>query len=103
MAAIRILSWRDIPTAVSARDDDGRRVSRPMPDWFGQEIDRVAMREGITGSDEYMQALTWSDPFEEPGTARDATERVVARLAEAWGRAGLECSDATTPQDSRGS
>lgn len=57
MATVRVLTWRDIPTSVKAADETGRRVSLPVPDWFGQEVDRVAMREGITGSDVYLEAF----------------------------------------------
>jgi hypothetical protein len=84
MATVRVLMWRDIPTSVKAMDDAGRRVSRAMPDRFGQEVDRVAMREGITGSDEYLAGFAWTDPTEEPGSAEEAADRVVARLAEGW-------------------
>jgi hypothetical protein len=86
MATVRILSWRGIPMSVKARGDDGRRVSRSMPDWFGKEVDRVAMREGLTGEDAYLEQLAWSDEFEEPGDAEAAAEAVVARLAAEWGQ-----------------
>jgi Virulence factor len=86
MAWVKILSWRGIPTSVRARDDDGKRASRQMPDWFGQEVDRVAMREGLTGEDAYLEQLAWSDETEEPGDAEAAAAAVVARLAAEWGR-----------------
>ena len=59
-----------------------------MPDWFGQEVDRVAMREGITGADAYLDGFAWSEPTEEPGDADEAGTRLVARLADEWGRDG---------------
>ena len=49
MARYRILAWQDIPTQVQAGDGSGR-VSRHLPDWFMQEVDRVAMRDGLTGA-----------------------------------------------------
>ena len=88
MAHYRVLRWRDIPTAVKARDDSGRRVSRPLPDWFGQEVDRVAMREGITDSDGYLEAFAWSEEFEQAGAATAVADAVVARLVADWGRGG---------------
>jgi hypothetical protein len=57
-----------------------------MPTWFGQEIDRVAMREGLTGTDDYLEQFQWSDETEVPGSAADAADAVVARLAAEWGR-----------------
>ena len=85
MAWVKVLSWRGIPTSVRARDDDGKRAGRQMPDWFGKEVDRVAMREGLTGEDAYLEQLSWSDEVEEPGDAETAAEAVVARLAAEWG------------------
>jgi hypothetical protein len=51
-----------------------------MPDWFGQEIDRVAMRLGLSGSDDYLDGFEWSDELEEPGDAGEVADAVVARL-----------------------
>ena len=85
MARVKVLSWRGIPTSVRARDDQGNRVSRQMPDWFGKEVDRVAMREGLTGDDAYLEQLAWSDEAEEPGDADTAADALVARLAAEWG------------------
>lgn len=83
-----MLTWGAIPTSVKAQDDAGRRVSRPMPDWFGQEVDRVAMQEGLTGSDAYLDGFVWSEPAEEPGDAAVVADAVVARLVIEWGRDG---------------
>ena len=85
MAKVKVLSWRGIPMSVKARDDDGRRASRSMPEWFGKEVDRVAMREGLTSEDAYLDQLAWSEETDEPGDAETAAEAVVARLAAEWG------------------
>lgn len=88
MAYYRVLRWREIPTSVKARDHAGRRVSLVLPDWFGQEVDRVAMREGITSSDAYLDAFVWSEEVEQPGTAGEVADAVVARLVAEWSRGG---------------
>jgi len=88
MATYRVLAWRGIPTSVKAHDDAGRRVSRTMPDWFGQEVDRVAMRDGIIGSDAYLEAFVWSEEVVAPGSAEDVADDAVARLIADWGRSG---------------
>src|ERR1700681_3751799 len=72
MAKVRVLSWRGIPAQVKARDESGKRVGQELPGWFTQEIDRVAMREGIIGSDEYLAEWTWGEDQERPGTAEEA-------------------------------
>ena len=59
MTTYQVLYWRDIPAQV--RVFGGRRpLSRQMPDWFQQEIDRVAMRDGLTGTDAYLDEWHWS-------------------------------------------
>ena len=93
MAHYRILSWRGIPAQVKAWPDTGRPVSVLMPDWFGQEIDRVAMREGLAGSDAYLEQWEWSADFERAGSAEEIANAVVAELAATW-RADTENSGA---------
>ena len=86
MATYRVMTWRDIPAQVQATDDSGETVSRPMPPFFQQEIDRVAMREGIIESDEYLEAWSWSAPAERDGDARDVAEALVNELEQDWRR-----------------
>ena len=51
-------------------------VACELADWFVQEIDRVAMREGIVGADEYLERWEWSGDLERPGTPDEvAAER----------------------------
>jgi hypothetical protein len=86
MARYRVMSWRGIPSAVRAEDDAGGRVKRELPDWFAQEIDRVAMVEGLVGSEAYMEAWTWSKPVERDGTAEEVVDAVIRELLAEWGR-----------------
>jgi hypothetical protein len=86
MARYRVLTWNGIPSAVRAEDAAGGRVKRELPDWFAQEIDRVAMRDGLVGSDAYMEAWSWSKPVERDGTAAEVVDAVVGELVDEWGR-----------------
>src|SRR5436189_4509338 len=86
MAKVKILSWNGIPAQVRAREDGARRpVNVQMPDWFGQEIDRVAMRDGLIESDAYLAAWQWSDETDHPGKAADIAQSVADELATNWG------------------
>ena len=67
MARYRILAWKDIPAQVQATDDTGATANRQMPGWFGAEIDRVAMHDGLAG------------------TADEVADAVVADLIATWG------------------
>lgn len=84
MARYRILSWGEIPAQVKAFPDEGRPVSIQLPDWFMQEIDRVAMGEGLIGSDDYLERWAWSDDLEREGSAADVAEAVAAEIEAAW-------------------
>lgn len=86
MARYRILAWRDIPAQVQATDETGAKVNRKLPAWFGQEIDRVAMRDGLDGTDDYLELFAWSDEVERDGAAEAVADAVLADLLAAWGR-----------------
>ena len=62
MADLVILSWRDIPAQVVVKA--GRRsAKRELSKRFIEAIDRVAMREGATGTDAYLEHWRRSDPI----------------------------------------
>jgi hypothetical protein len=84
MAVVRVLSWNGIPAQVKARGDGSRPVSVVMPDWFSQEIDRVAMRDGLIGTDAYLAEWTWSDEVVQDGDAADVARSVAEQLAATW-------------------
>lgn len=86
MARYRVMRWQDIPAQVKAEDGEGGKASREMPEWFAQEIDRVAMRDGLAGTDAYLEKWSWSKPAELPGTADEVVEAVIRSLCEEWGR-----------------
>jgi hypothetical protein len=84
MASYRVMSWRDIPSQVKVNDDTGATVSKMLPPFFQQEIDRVAMAEGLVGSDEYLDAWAWSQAATREGTAEELADALTEELAEAW-------------------
>ena len=86
MARYRVLAWRDIPTQVTATDETGATVHRPMARWFMQEISRITMREGLSGTDDYLEEFDWSEWTERDGSADEVADAVVEELAAALGR-----------------
>ena len=84
MASYRVMSWRGIPSQVKATDDTGATVSQMMPGSFQQEIDRVAMVEGLADSDAYLEAWSWSDEATREGTAQEVAEAVAEEVGAAW-------------------
>ena len=78
MARYRVLAWRDIPTQVQAADETGATVNRMLARWFMQEISRITMREGLAGTDDYLEAFAWSEWTEREGGAEAVADAVVA-------------------------
>ena len=79
MATYQILYWHDIPLQVRARDAGGR-ASAALPDRFQEAIDQAAMAAGLIGSDDYANALRWSEQHERLGTAREVADALAAEL-----------------------
>ena len=79
MARYRVIHWRDIPTLVEAVDGD-QVVRIPLSQRFQDLIDAVAMREGASEADAYLEGWGQSDDLEWPGGAEEVAEQVVALL-----------------------
>ncbi len=83
MAKYQILYWKDIPAQVKAFDGS-RPVSRQLPPSYQIEIDRIAMVDGLAGSDDYLNQWHWSPKLERDGTAQEVLESVVRELLSEW-------------------
>lgn len=83
MAEYKVLSWRGIPAQVKAYGEGGAR-SAPMPGRYQTEIDRVAMKEGLAGTDAYLEQWKWSRRAARDGSAREVLDEVIAELTAAW-------------------
>ena len=84
MAAYQVLYWKDIPAQVKVFAPGARALSRPLPPRFQEEIDRVAMQEGLAGTDDYLNQWHWGPKQERPGTQAEVLEQVVAELESQW-------------------
>ena len=80
MARYQILYWQDVPSVIKAFADDGAETKRQLPDWYQQEIDKRAMVQGLTGSDEYLEQWRWGDVEERPGTPAEVLDAVEREL-----------------------
>jgi hypothetical protein len=83
MIRVQVLYWQQIPSLVRATAADGTQVSRQLPDWFQQEIDRVAIEQGLVGSDAYLEQWHWGEAEERDGTAGEVANAVEQELREA--------------------
>jgi hypothetical protein len=85
VARYKVLYWQDVPSVVKAFGDDGTEVSRQLPDWFQQEIDKRAMVQGLTDSDAYLEQWRWGDEHELPGSPADVLDDVTRKLESEYG------------------
>jgi hypothetical protein len=80
MARYQVLYWKHIPAQVKVSEGGKRTISRPMPDRFQVEIDRVAMQEGLTGTDGYLEQWRWTPKLERPGPAEEVANALIQEL-----------------------
>ena len=79
MARYRVIHWKEIPSLVEATEgDDVVRV--PLSPRFQELIDAVAMRDGASGADAYLEGWGQSPDDERPGSAAEVAEQVAAVL-----------------------
>ena len=83
MAKYQILYWKEIPAQVKAYDGV-RAVSRQLPERYQLEIDRVAMEEGLVGSDDYLNQWHWTAKLDRPGTTAEVLESIFQELILEW-------------------
>lgn len=86
MPTFRVLAWRSLPTQVEVWSDDGAILKQQMPRWFMHEVSRITMREGLAGTDDYLDAFAWSEPVAREGSAADVLAAVVEEQAARFGR-----------------
>ena len=77
---VRVLYWQEIPSLIRVTADDGAQLSRQLPDSFQQEIDRVAMEQGLIGSDAYLEQFVWHELDPRDGAPNDVLDAVEAEL-----------------------
>jgi hypothetical protein len=81
---VQVLHWQEIPSVVKTTGDDGYEVRRQLPEWFQQEIDRVAMEQGVIGSDAYLEGWEWQELEPREGSASAVADAVEAELLERY-------------------
>jgi hypothetical protein len=84
VARVRILRWKDIPSVIEASDADGT-VKLQLSERFQVLIDSVAMRLGLSGTDDYLDQWELGDEEERPGGAREVAEALVQELEGRFG------------------
>jgi len=79
MAQYSVLCWKDIPAVVKAEDSRGE-VSLQLDSRFQEKIDRLAMQQGLAGTDDYLEQWQWSEPQQRTGSAQEVAEALKSEL-----------------------
>jgi len=79
MAQYRITYWKDIPSLVEAQAGD-RTARVPLSQRFQDLIDAVAMRQGSSESQAYLDGWQAGPITDRPGSADAVAQAVVAEL-----------------------
>ncbi len=82
MVKYQILYWKHVPSQVKVFEEGQRPVSRQMPARFQAEINRVAMAQGLAGTDDYLSHWQWSPTMEREGSAEDVADALVRELQQ---------------------
>jgi len=81
VAEYRITYWRDVPSQVEAFAG-AERVRRLLSGRFQELIDAAAMRQGLIGTDAYLEAWRMGQVLSMAGEPQDVAEMVAAHLEQ---------------------
>jgi Virulence factor len=81
VARYRILHWKEIPSLVEAFDGD-QVVRVPLSQRFQDLIDAVAIREGATESDAYLEGWGQGPELDRAGEPSGVAQAVAAEIEE---------------------
>ena len=81
MARYRIVHWKEIPSLVEAFEGD-QVVRLPLSQRFQDLIDAVAMREGATETDAYLEGWSQGPELDRFGDPRTVAQAVAAEIEE---------------------
>ena len=79
MAEYKVLYWKDIPAQVKVFEGK-KAISGKMPDRFQEEIDEIAMEQGLEQSGAYLDQWQWSEKLERPGDAKTVMNQLLQEL-----------------------
>ena len=82
MAQYQILYWKQVPAQVKVFVEGKRPISRPLPDRFQVEIDKIAMNEGLVGTDAYLEHWRWTPKRERAGSPEEVADSLIRELVQ---------------------
>ena len=102
MAQYTILYWQDIPSLVEVRQGRKRHKVQ-LSERFQELIDKVAMRKGLFGTDNYLEEWRRGEPLSRDGSPEEVVQQVAAEIESEYGaieeRAMKEAAEARAKSD----
>ena len=83
MARYRIVHWKDIPSLVEAADGD-HTARRQLSQRYQDLIDALAMREGATEGDAYLDGWGQGVWLERDGSPDEVADAVAAEIEKGF-------------------
>lgn len=83
MARYSILYWQDIPSVIDASDGETRHKAQ-LSDRFQHLIDAAAMRQGLAGTDAYLEQWRRGATVARDGSASTVAEAVKAEIETSY-------------------
>jgi hypothetical protein len=77
----KVLYWQEIPTQIKA-EDEADDVTVMLDGKFMAQVDILAAKRGLQGSDDYLAQWKWSEEEEREGPAQEVAQAVKAELEE---------------------
>ena len=74
MSTYKILYWKEIPTQLKYKDNNGDEVSFPLSLTFQTTIDAIAMHDGSIESGAYLDAWEWGPVIETKSDPKEIIE-----------------------------
>ena len=90
MTRYQVLYWKSVPAQVKVFPEKGRPLARQMPDRFQAEIDRIAIEQGLVGTDDYLNQWHWTTKRERTGNPAEVLEVLIKELEADWDSRSLE-------------
>ena len=79
MASYRLMRWQDIPLVVEA-SAAGKVHKEQLSARFQELIDLVAMKQGLAGTDDYLEHWNRTAPQEREGSPQEIAKALAAEI-----------------------
>ncbi|TSA12078.1 MAG: hypothetical protein D4R74_12005 [Betaproteobacteria bacterium] len=79
MTSYQLMCWQNIPAVVEARAE-GKLHKQPLSSRFQELIDLLAMKQGLAGSDAYLDQWKKTAPEKRAGSPMEVAKAVAAEI-----------------------